>query len=125
MTKECTMRYPAFVRAAALALPAALLFSGAPYTQAQTPAPTQPQPTIMSDAAPLPAQDRTSVGAVILMDEPVLAQREAMAQVQARGPDTRAMGAGPAVPGPARLQSRPLTREELDAIVRGSGSLPK
>ena len=38
MTKECTMRYPAFVRAAALALPAALFFSGA--VQAQAPAAT-------------------------------------------------------------------------------------
>jgi len=118
MTKECTMRYPAFVRAAALALPAALFFSGA--VQAQTPAPTQPQPTTMSDAAPLPAQERTSSGAVILMDEPVLAQREQMDQALARAPDTRSMGAGP-----ARLASRPLTKEEIDAVERGSGVKPR
>jgi hypothetical protein len=111
MTKERTMRYPAFVRAAALALPAAFFFSGA--VQAAE-APTQPQPTVMSDVAPLPAQDRTSLGAVILMDEPVLAQREQMQQAQARSPDTRSMGAGP-----ARLTSRPLTKEEMDALERG------
>lgn len=112
------MRYPAFVRAAALALPAALLFSGA--VLAQTSTPTQPQPTTMSDAAPLPAQERTSTGAVILMDEPVLAQRQAMEQAMARAPDTRSMGAGP-----ARLTTRPLTQEEIDAVKRGSGSEPK
>ena len=109
------MRYPAFVRAAALALPAALLFSGA--VQAQTPAPTQPQPTTMTDTAPLPAQERTSVGAVILMDQPVLAQRAQMEQLQARAPvvDTSAMGAGPAVtvpPSLTRQQLRQLEREK-------------
>jgi len=114
MKKECTMRYPAFVRAAALALPAALLFSGA--VQAQAPvAPTQPQPLTMTDTAPLPAQERTSVGAVILVDEPVLAQREAMQQLQARSPvvDTTQMGAGPAVVIP-----RPSTRAEKRALER-------
>lgn len=105
------MRYPAFVRTAALALPAALLFCGA--VQAQTPAPTQPQPLTMTDTAPLPAQERTSVGAVILMDEPVLAQREAMQQIQARAPDTRSMGAGPVLVLP-----RPLTRQERRQLER-------
>ena len=110
------MRYPAFVRAAALALPAALILCGA--AQAQAPAPTQPQPLTMTDTAPPPAQERSSVGAIILMDEPVLAQREAMEQMQARAPvvvDTTTMGAGP-----ARLNSRPLTKEEMDAIDRGA-----
>ena len=112
------MRYPAFVRAAALALPAALLFCGAAQAQATAQAPTQPQPLTMTDTAPPPAQDRSSVGAVILMDEPVLAQREAMEQMQARAPmvvDTTTMGAGP-----ARLNARPLTKEEMDAIDRGA-----
>ena len=106
------MRYPAFVRAAALALPVALLFGGA--VQAQT----QPQPLTMTDTAPPPAQDRTSVGAVILVDEPVLAQSEAMEQLQARSPvvDTTSMGAGP-----ARMTSRPLTKEEMEALERGAG----
>jgi len=115
------MRYPAFVRAAALALPAALFFSGA--VQAQAPAPTQPQPTTMSDAAPLPASERTSSGAVILMDEPVLAQRQQMEEALARAPgapDTRSMGAGP-----ARMTTRPLTKEEIEAVERGSGAKPR
>jgi len=104
------MRYPAFVRAAALALPAALIFCGAAQAQAQLQAQTRPEPLTMTDAAPLPAQDRTSVGAVIFLDDPVLAQREAMQQVLARTPvvDTTTMGAGPAA-----LAKRPALRDEL------------
>lgn len=85
------MKYSACVRAAAAVLATALLSSGA--VLAQT---SQPQPLTMTDTAPLPASERESVGAVILMDDPVLAQREAMQQAAARAPDTRAMGAGPA-----------------------------
>jgi hypothetical protein len=51
----------------------------------------------MTDTAPLPAGERQSSGAVILMDEPVLAQRQAMLAWQERSPvDTTALGAGPA-----------------------------
>jgi hypothetical protein len=101
-TKERTMRYQAFVRAAAVVLSIALLSSGA--VLAQTAPPT------MTDTAPPPATERNSVGAVILMDEPVLAQREAMQQAQERSAvDTRAMGAGP-----ARLMQRVFTQEEID-----------
>jgi hypothetical protein len=81
------MRYQAFVRAAAGLLSTALV-AGAAFAQAQ--------PRTMTDTAPLPASDRSSVGAVILMDEPVLAQREALLQAQERtSVDTRSMGAGP------------------------------
>jgi hypothetical protein len=84
------MKYQAFARAAAGALAAAAL-SGAALAQ------TQPQPLTMTDTAPTPASDRSSVGAVILMDQPVLAQREALQAAQERSAiDTRAMGAGPA-----------------------------
>jgi hypothetical protein len=82
------MRYQAFVRAAAGVLSTALL-AGAAIAQVQ--------PRTMTDTAPLPPSDRSSVGAVILMEEPVLAQREMMLQAQERSAvDTRAMGAGPA-----------------------------
>ncbi len=84
------MRYPAFVRAAAVALSAVLVSSGAVLAQ------TRPQPATMTDVAPLPASERSSNGAVILVDEPVLAQKEAMEKMAARAPDTRALGAGPA-----------------------------
>lgn len=81
------MRYQAFVRAAATVLSTAFV-AGAAIAQAQ--------PQTMTDMAPPPASDRSSVGAVILMDEPVLAQREAILQAQDRSAvDTRAMGAGP------------------------------
>jgi hypothetical protein len=98
------MKYQAFVRAAAAVLSTALVSSGA--VLAQT---SQPQPPTMTDTAPMPAGERASVGAVILMDEPVLAQREAMLQAQERSAvDTRAMGAGP-----ARVLRRAETREDL------------
>lgn len=95
------MTYQDFVRAAAGVLAGALLAGGA---VAQT------QPITMTDTAPTPAQERNSLGAVIMMDEPVLAQREAMQQAQERsGIDTRTMGAGP-----NRIMRRALTREELE-----------
>lgn len=99
------MRYQAFVRAAATVLSTALLSSGA--VLAQT-APV-PQPETMSDIAPLPPSERSSAGAIILMEEPVLAQRELLRQAQERTEiDTRAMGAGPAA-----LIERVFTEEEL------------
>lgn len=95
------MKYQDFVRAAAGVLAGALLAGGA---IAQT------QPITMTDTAPTPAQERNSMGAVIMMDEPVLAQREAMQQAQERsGIDTRTMGAGP-----NRIMRRAITREELE-----------
>ena len=84
------MRYQAFVRAAATVLSTALFASGAAFAQ------SKPEPLTMTDTAPLPATERNSLGAVILMDQPVLAQREAMLQAQERSAvDTRALGAGP------------------------------
>ena len=85
------MKYQDFARAAVGALAAAAL-GGAAFAQT-----TQPQPETMIDTAPAHASDRSSVGAVILMDQPVLAQREAMQAAKERSSvDTRAMGAGPA-----------------------------
>jgi hypothetical protein len=102
------MRYQAFVRAAAGALATAILGCGAAYAQD---AGTQPLPRTMTDTAPLPATERQSSGAVILMDEPVLAQRQAMAELQERAPDTTALGAGPArVFERAELQQRMRAR---------------
>lgn len=85
------MKYQSIVRAAAGVLAGALLASGA---WAQT---KQAEPTTMTDTAPVPAHDRSSVGAVILMDQPVLAQREQMQTAMERSAvDTRVLGAGPA-----------------------------
>ena len=98
------MKFHALVRTAAGALVGALVAGGA-FAQAAT----QPLPTTMTDTAPLPATDRTSSGAVILMNEPVLAQRQAMLAAQARSDvDTRSMGAGP-----ANAVRRARTAEEL------------
>lgn len=97
------MKYQAFVRTAAAVLSTAVI-SGAALAQASTTVPR-------SDVSPAPPEDRNSVGAVVMMDEPVLAQREQMQQMLARGAvDTRTMGAGP-----ARLLRGPLTKEEIEA----------
>jgi methenyltetrahydromethanopterin cyclohydrolase len=95
------MKFKAYGRAVAGVLAAAALTTGA---LAQT------QPATMTDTAPTPAHDRGSLGAVIMMDQPVLAQREAMQQAQERSAvDTRSMGAGP-----ARLLRGAQTREDLE-----------
>lgn len=85
------MRHQDFVRVAAGVLATAFV-SGAAFAQARL-----PEPAVMTDAAPIPAHDRSSMGAVIVMDEPVLAQRDALQAAQERtAVDTRSMGAGPA-----------------------------
>ena len=93
------MRNPTFLRAAATVLTVATFWGAA---AAQTASASR------SDTAPPPAEDRNSMGAVVLTDQPVLAQKDAMTQARAAGPDTRSMGAGP-----AGLLRRTLTREEL------------
>ena len=113
------MKSQAFVRAAAAVLSTALFASGAAFAQASQ---------TRTDTAPPPAEDRNSLGAVLMMDEPVLAQRAEMQQMMARSaPDTRSMGAGP-----ARVLQREAAKEELkeqrtiDALEfhrRGAGAL--
>jgi hypothetical protein len=107
------MRYQAFVRAAATVLSTALL-AGTAFAQAGR---------TMTDTAPAPATDRNSVGAVIIMDQPVLAQREQMLQAQERyNLDTRSMG------GPARVirehDARKSVKDERakDAAGRSRGT---
>lgn len=115
------MRYQAFVRAAAGVLATAFLGAGAALAQ------TQPQPQTMTDVAPLPATDRDSSGAVILMDQPVLAQRDALLAAQQRtAVDTTALGAGP-----TRIMRETQTKEELelqralDEALRRDQQMPK
>jgi hypothetical protein len=119
--KEYTMRYQAFVRAVAGVLATTVIGAGAALAQ------SQPQPQVMTDAAPLPATERSSVGAVIMMDQPVLAQREAMLAAQERNAvDTRALGAGP-----TRIMRDAQTRDQLelqralDEALRREQQLPK
>ena len=79
-----------FARAAAGVLTGMVLATGAIAQDSK-----QPEPATMTDTAPVPAQNRDSTGAVILIDQPVLAQRKALEQAQQRSPDTRTLGAGP------------------------------
>jgi hypothetical protein len=98
------MRTQDFVRAAAGVLATALLAAGTAYAQEK-----KPEPITMVDTAPMPATERSSLGAVIMMDQPVLAQRQALAAAQERTSfDTRTMGAGP-----ARVLRDVMTKEEL------------
>lgn len=98
------MRYQDFARAAAGVLATALFASAGAHAQGK-----QPEPVTMTDTAPLPASDRSSVGAVVLMEQPVLAQREDMAAMQERSAvDTQTMGAGP-----ARILRDVMVREQL------------
>lgn len=100
------MKYQSIVRTAAGVLAGALLAGGA-LAQAK-----QAEPTTMTDTAPVPAQDRSSVGAVILMDEPVIAQREQMQTAMERSAvDTRVLGAGP-----ARTVRKAQTQTEIDFL---------
>jgi hypothetical protein len=108
------MRTQNFARAAAGVLVTAFIAGGA-YAQA-----TQPQPITMTDTAPSPASDRSSLGAVIMMDQPVLAQREQLLQAQERtSVDTRTLGAGP-----ARVIRETFERTQ-DPMPQGQGGTPK
>jgi len=89
------MNNRAFVRAAAAVLSTAILGCGAVYAQADDSADT-PRMNLMprTDTAPSPAEERSSAGAVLMMDQPVLAQRRQMQNLARSTPDTRTMGAG-------------------------------
>ncbi|MBA2675465.1 hypothetical protein [Ramlibacter sp.] len=74
------------------ALGLATMFGGAALAQTS---PAVPSPPVMTDTAPLPAQHRDSLGAIVMPQSPVLAQRGQLAPLAAPV-DTRSMGAGPA-----------------------------
>ena len=109
------MKHASLLTRAALVLAAVL---GAPALLAQTTAQTTaPTPPVMTDAAPLPASERGSIGAVLLEDSPVLAQREAFERLAARNEAillafdpardaTRSMGAGPAPDSDAQKKKK-------------------
>lgn len=99
------MKTLAFVRTAATVIVAAC----GSIAMAENPAPT---PRVMTDTAPLPAQERESHGAIVMADQPVLAKRAYLDRLAAEQGgttvDTRAMGAGP-----ARIMRREQTRSDL------------
>jgi hypothetical protein len=55
-----------------------------------------PTPKVLSDVAPLPAEDRASQGAIVLEESPVLAKQEMQRETVARNRQmmTTVMGAG-------------------------------
>lgn len=93
------MQYPAFVRTAAVVLVAAATTGGALAQSSAPPTGTvSPTPLVMTDTAPLPPQERESIGAVVFEESPVLAKRAYLEQLARESSvvDTRTMGAGPA-----------------------------
>jgi hypothetical protein len=125
--KEHHMKYPDLLRAALLA--GATLGAGCVLAQTTAPSDTTPGSStpVVSDVAPLPPEDRSSTGALVLGNSPVRAQRENMS--------TRAMGAGPSPQsigrhsGAARAKKTEadLSRARLDRSLefqrRGAASL--
>ncbi|MBI2769066.1 MAG: hypothetical protein HYX47_05560 [Burkholderiales bacterium] len=101
------MMFQAIARPQALALAAALLAAGA---MAQT-APKQ-----MTDAAPPPAEERNSTGAVVLEASPVRALQNRFATNPAA-----VMGAAPAPVRRAARAERDAEEEQLRRL--GAGSL--
>jgi hypothetical protein len=55
---------------------AVALAGGSALAQTQSDTPAQPEPAVLTDVAPLPAEDRESVGAVVLGNSMVRAQRD-------------------------------------------------
>ncbi len=78
------MKYPYITRIAALA---AVLGTGGVLAQTQT-------PPVMTDVAPLPAEERSSTGAIVLEDSLVRAQRENAFQRSAAQTGVTTVGRG-------------------------------
>lgn len=100
------MQYQPLLKTAALVLAAGL---AAPVALAQN-APTAPTPQVMTDVAPLPASDRNSIGAVVLEDSMVIAQREQRDALQRAGERTGLASIGR---NAIRATLREQTRSEL------------
>jgi len=95
------MKHPDLLRAAMLA--ATMLGAGGVLAQTAPSTVGPPSTPIVSDAAPLPPEERGSTGALVL--SPVRAQRD--------NPTAR-MGAGPAVKSVTRRADRSATANELE-----------
>jgi hypothetical protein len=86
---------------------AAALAAGGALAQSQTQTEAQVEPAVLTDVAPLPAEDRDSVGAIVLENSMVRAQRAALA---GRYTPARVTSIGR---GAMRAARSARTREEL------------
>ncbi|MBG9389033.1 hypothetical protein [Caenimonas aquaedulcis] len=94
------MKYPTTVPTLRLAVAAAAFAAVGAFAQQAT-------PPVMSDAEPLPANDRGSVGAIVLDKAPVRAQRDRdFEQAAEKSPDRRS--------GLLRATLRDRTKTDLD-----------
>ena len=93
------------------ALAIALAAAGSAYAQSADPSVTSPSvittPSVMNDAMPLPAENRESLGAVVLENSMVRAQRDAFA---ARHTSLSVANIGRSA---ARTQHKAQTRQDL------------
>lgn len=105
------MKSPAIARGAALLLAAAT---------ACTAALAQTSPRVLTDAAPLPPEDRSSLGAVVMHESPVLAKREMMENLAAQRLTTSVMG-NSAAPSPAVA---PEALRSVDPVERPRSRVP-
>jgi hypothetical protein len=89
----------------------ALAAAGSAFAQSTSPSVTTPSvmasPPVMNDTTPLPAEERDSLGAIVLENSMVRAQRQAFA---ARHTSVRVANVGR---GLARTQRKAQTKEEL------------
>jgi len=101
------LKHLTLVRPTAAVLGALLATSALAQTAPSRTAPPTPDVAapVVSDAAPLPAEDRSSHGAIVLDHAPVLAQQQ-------RNP-TSVMGAAPAPSNVAKPAGKALKRSEL------------
>jgi hypothetical protein len=127
LAKEQLMKYPILISGAAMA--AALGLCGA-FAQT-TPAPTDSgkgvAPPVVTDVGPAPAQERDSLGAVILHDSPVLAQRRLMFERAASRTGVVSVGRG-VVRATMKAQreaelAQAREREAAEMHRRGAGGL--
>lgn len=71
------MKYPNLMRGAVLAVSLGMCAAFAQTRPAPTDSGKGVAPSVATDAGPAPAQERESLGAIILADSPVIAQRHA------------------------------------------------
>lgn len=118
------MKYPGLMRCAVVT---AALGAGCVLAQTNPPAPAQPEPAVLSDVGPRPAEDRSSTGAIVLENSLVRAQRENAFQRSSAQTGVTSVGRGVVRDVMrARAQADLAQAREAEAVnlqLRGAGSL--
>jgi len=99
------MEYPNLMRCAAIA---AALVAGGVLAQTPPPSATDAAP-VVTDVGPAPAQERNSIGAIVLENSPVRAQRDRDFERTSSRPGVKAPGRGV-----LRATTKAKVRSELE-----------